>query len=112
MVLQPIAGSIWAPAGTGYRCPMTDAYVYDPANCTSANLGGTPEYDDWFPGGQDLSNIPYADGGTCPAYKCGYGKGIDADAVNAEKQAAHTWWGNCISANTAEYCRTNDPWQQ
>lgn len=70
---QPSTGSIWAPVGTGYQCPGTDAFVYDPANCTSANLGGNPIYDSMFPGGQDLSNVPYANGGTCPAYKCGYG---------------------------------------
>lgn len=70
---QPAANSIWAPVGTGYQCPGTDAFVYDPANCTSANLGGDPSYDSRFPGGQDLSNIPVADGGTCPAAICGYG---------------------------------------
>lgn len=70
---QPATNSIWAPVGTGYQCPGTDAFVYDPANCTAANLGGDPSYDIRFPGGQDLSDIPYADGGTCPAYKCGYG---------------------------------------
>lgn len=70
---QPTANSIWAPVGTGYQCPGTDAFVYDPANCTAANLGGDPSYDSRFPGGQDLSNTSVADGGTCPAYKCGYG---------------------------------------
>lgn len=31
--------------------------------------------------------------------------------VEAEKQAGHDWWGECIAVNTAEYCRANDPWQ-
>lgn len=31
--------------------------------------------------------------------------------VEAEKQVAHDWWGECITANTAEFCRANDPWQ-
>lgn len=31
--------------------------------------------------------------------------------VEAEKRAGHDWWAECIAANTAEYCRANDPWQ-
>ena len=31
--------SIWAPAGQGYQCPRTDAFVWDSANCTPENLG-------------------------------------------------------------------------
>ena len=57
--------SIWAPAGEGYQCPRTDAFVWDPANCTPENLGAEP-----IP---DPATIPIPDGGTCPAYLCGYG---------------------------------------
>lgn len=32
--------------------------------------------------------------------------------VEAEKQAGHDWWGDCISVNDAAFCRENDPWQQ
>ena len=87
----PSAISIWAPAGTGYQCPGTDAFVYDPANCTSANLGGDPNYENKYPGGQGLSNIPYADGGTCPAYKCGYGTDSygNPNPSSGELQAIH-----------------------
>jgi len=56
-----------------YQCPATDAFVFDPADCTSANLGGDPSYDEMYPGGYPASQVPYADGGTCPAYLCGYG---------------------------------------
>lgn len=35
-----------------------------------------------------------------------------APEVEAEKQAAHDWWSECIAVNTAESCRANDPWQQ
>lgn len=31
--------------------------------------------------------------------------------AEAEKQAGHAWWAECVAANTAEYCRANDPWQ-
>lgn len=31
--------------------------------------------------------------------------------VQAEANAGQAWWGECIAANTAEYCRANDPWQ-
>ncbi|HJC29344.1 MAG TPA: hypothetical protein H9759_08100 [Candidatus Dietzia intestinipullorum] len=31
--------------------------------------------------------------------------------VQAEANAGQSWWGECMAANTAEYCRANDPWQ-
>jgi len=47
-------------AGRGeYRCPRTDHYVHDPAECGTSS--------------PDPATIPYADGGTCPAALCGYG---------------------------------------
>lgn len=45
-----------------YRCPGTDSYVSDSSKCHPIP---TPS--------PDPATIPYADGGTCPAYKCGYG---------------------------------------
>lgn len=65
--------SIFNPPGVGYQCPATDAFVDDLALCTSANLGGDPIYDTWFPGGLPASEVPFADGGTCAAAVCGYG---------------------------------------
>lgn len=38
-VSAPEPESIWAPTGQGYQCPMTDAFVWDPDNCTPENLG-------------------------------------------------------------------------
>lgn len=38
-VPAPTEESIWAPTGQGYQCPGTDAFVWDPANCTPENLG-------------------------------------------------------------------------
>lgn len=113
--------SIWTEPGVGYQCASTDAWTNDPANCTAANLGGDPSYDTyWGPeaaiptgeAAQDLSNIPYANGGTCPAYKCGYGTDAEGNDLNQEKADSHAWWSECVAANTAEYCRANDPWQQ
>ena len=69
--------SMFVPPSQGYQCPGTDAYVRNPSDCTSANLGGEKSYDSTYPGGmnpqKDPSQIPFANGGTCPAYKCGYG---------------------------------------
>lgn len=56
--------SIWAPPGQGYQCPRTDAFVWDPANCTPDNLGAGPA--------PDLSNIPVWQGGECSYAECGY----------------------------------------
>ncbi|MFB9260255.1 hypothetical protein [Dietzia aerolata] len=36
---------------------------------------------------------------------------VRAPEVEAEKQAGHDWWAECIAVNTPEYCRANDPWQ-
>ena len=35
----PEPEGIWAPTGQGYQCPRTDAFVWNPANCTPENLG-------------------------------------------------------------------------
>lgn len=48
-----------ATEGCGYRCPQTDHYVSDPAQCETS----------W----QDPATIPFADGGTCAAVVCRYG---------------------------------------
>lgn len=60
--------------------------------------------------GPDPATIPYADGGTCPAYKCGYGHDENGNPrpSNSEIQG---WWGECIAENSTEYCRANDPYQ-
>lgn len=34
-----------------------------------------------------------------------------APEVQAEADAGQGWWAECIAANTAEFCRANDPWQ-
>lgn len=60
-------GSMWGPVGEGYRCPRTDASVWDPADCTPENLGAVAAPD------PDPSTVPITDGGTCPAAVCGYG---------------------------------------
>lgn len=47
-----------ATEGRDYRCPQTDHYVSDPAQCETS----------W----QDSATIPFADGGTCAAAVCDY----------------------------------------
>ena len=60
--------------------------------------------------GPNPATIPYAEGGTCPAYLCGYGHDENGNPrpSNTEIQG---WWGECIAENAAEYCRANDPYQ-
>lgn len=36
----------------------------------------------------------------------------DYASTQQERNDGHSWWGECIAENTAEYCRANDPWQQ
>ena len=60
--------------------------------------------------GPDPATIPYADGGTCPAYKCGYGHDASGNP-NPSNSEIQSWWSDCTAVNTAEYCRANDPYQ-
>lgn len=60
--------------------------------------------------GTDLSQIPFANGGTCPAYKCGYG--TDENGVpNPSSGEIQSWWIDCIATNPEIYCRENDPYR-
>ncbi|MFW9238817.1 hypothetical protein [Corynebacterium striatum] len=60
--------------------------------------------------GSDPATIPYADGGTCPAYKCGYGHDASGNP-NPSNSEIQSWWSDCTATNTTEYCRANDPYQ-
>ncbi|WP_229676673.1 hypothetical protein [Corynebacterium marinum] len=121
---------IWSETGVGYRCGATDAWVYDPANCTAANLGGDPSYDQlWGPAAAvsaeefynslnspapteqyvDPATVPIADGGACPAYLCGYGHDENGNP-NPSSGEIQGWWMDCIAVNTEDYCRANDPY--
>lgn len=81
-----------------YRCPGTDSYVNEPSQCGQSNLG------------PDLSKIPIANGGTCAAAICGYGTDENGNP-NPSSGEIQSWWMNCISANSEEYCRENDPYK-
>lgn len=116
---EPV-GAIWSEPGVGYQCAGTDAWVHDPANCTAANLGGETSYDTmWGPEAaipaeeamRDPSTVPYSEGGTCPAYLCGYGTDAEGNDLNAVREESHRWWAECVAANSTEYCRANDPYQ-
>lgn len=110
--------SIWNEPGVGYNCAATDAWVDDPSHCTAANLGGDSAYDlYWGPGAalpaeemRDLSTVPGGEGGTCPAAVCGYGTDEAGNDRNQIRQEPHPWWAECITTNTAEYCRAHDPY--
>lgn len=69
--------SIWAPPGQGIQCPGTDAFVWDYADCNPSNGVIDPDefYGMYGPQNQqpEHDGVPIADGGTCPAYLCGYG---------------------------------------
>ena len=53
----------------------TDPTLYQPGTTwfTDGTSGWTQTCADQMPAPQDLSNVPYADGGTCAAAICGYG---------------------------------------
>lgn len=71
-----------------YQCPRTDHFVHDPADCERP-----VEWD-------GDSGMNHGDALIRPP------------EVEAEKDAAHTWWADCLSVNDASYCSENDPWQQ
>ena len=84
---------------------LSDMSVVEWPDCAlppqeAANLGPGP----------DPATIPYADGGTCPAYKCGYGHDENGNP-NPSNSEIQSWWSDCTAGNTAEYCRENDPYQ-
>lgn len=84
---------------------LSDMSVVEWPDCAlppqeAANLGPGP----------DPATIPYADGGTCPAYKCGYGHDENGNP-NPSNSEIQSWWSDCTAGNTAEYCRANDPYQ-
>lgn len=60
--------------------------------------------------GIDPSNVPYADGGTCPAYKCGYGHDENGNP-NPSSGEIQSWWVDCTATNSDDHCRENDPYQ-
>ena len=60
--------------------------------------------------GIDPSNVPYADGGTCPAAVCGYGHDENGNP-NPSSGEIQSWWTDCIATNSDDYCRANDPYQ-
>lgn len=73
--------SIWAPAGQGHQCPRTDAFVWDPADCTPENLGAGTNYAQeegnateqfWRDNPHLLEEPQRADGCVGPAAVCGY----------------------------------------
>lgn len=116
---ESVSEPVFSSPGVGYKCGGTDAWVYDPANCTAANLGGEAVYDIlWGPDAaqtadevyQDLSQIPMADGGTCPAALCGYGHDAYGNP-NPSSGEIQKWWMDCIALNTDAYCRENDPYR-
>ena len=90
-VAAPERDSIWAPPGEGYNCPSTDAFVWDPADCNPSNGIMSPEDMWWLNGEPDPATIPMADGGTCPAYQCGYGhdENGNPNPTSGELQAPH-----------------------
>lgn len=98
---EPTFVSCWE---NGYA-QLSDMSVVEWPDCAlppqeAANLGPGP----------DPATIPYADGGTCPAYKCGYGHDENGNP-NPSNSEIQSWWSDCTAGNTAEYCRANDPYQ-
>ncbi|MBF0580853.1 hypothetical protein [Corynebacterium sp. ED61] len=57
-VETPQPDPVFNSPGDGYQCPGTDAFVDNPADCTSQNLGGDPAYDEMYPGGYPQQPSP------------------------------------------------------
>ena len=101
MAAEPTFVTCWE---NGYA-QLSDMSVVKWPDCAlppqeAAKLGPSP----------DPATIPYADGGTCPAYKCGYGHDASGNP-NPSNSEIQSWWSDCTAVNTAEYCRANDPYQ-
>ena len=126
---EPAAAPVTeAPAAEQYTAPAAPPYVVE---CLEGTPGpalwsdGTTAYsqDCWEQrGGAEVAEaeanaglpnpatIPYADGGTCPAYKCGYGHDENG-APNPSNSEIQSWWSDCTATNSTEYCRATDPYQ-
>lgn len=87
--------SIWAPAGQGQRCPGTDAWVWDFSDCNPSNGVIDPQEFNRIVEQQNQQpshdGVAIADGGTCPAYLCGYGHDEQGNRnpTSGELQAQH-----------------------
>lgn len=97
----PAQRGIWAPPGQGTRCPGTDAYVWDYADCNPSNgvidpeefyrlIEPTPTYDE-----------PYrSDGCIGPAAVCGY----------YDENGEPIWWDQENQVSSPRYYDENgDP---
>lgn len=95
--------------GTPGPSRMSDGTTQPTDFC--ANQEGAEEYREAEAnaGLPDPATIPYADGGTCPAAICGYGHDENGNP-NPSSGEIQSWWMNCISTNSEEYCRANDPY--
>lgn len=95
--------------GTPGPSRMSDGTTQPTDFC--ANQEGAEEYREAEAnaGLTDAATIPYADGGTCPAAICGYGHDENGNP-NPSSGEIQSWWMNCISTNSEEYCRANDPY--
>ena len=69
-----------------YRCPQTDYYVPDPWYCDNQQVP-------W--------SVPPPSQVETPAYLL---------PDSPEEIAGKQWWSDCIAQNTAEYCRSVDPY--
>lgn len=116
---EGVIGFTEAP-GHGSPTPMNKAI----ASCGDVNLHetGTTFFTDGTSGwtqtcaSQMMQTAPGPVPDSEPSGQDGWGRDpsgaiIRPPEVEAEKQAGQAWWAECMAANTAEYCRANDPWQ-
>lgn len=72
-VSVPESQNIWAPQGQGTRCPGTDAYVWDYADCNPSNGVIDPEEFYRLTAPTPVQDESYrSDGCVGPAATCGY----------------------------------------
>lgn len=94
-------GTTWYDDGTsGYEQSCFDQTIGDARAIADANP---------YLNGQDPATVPIPDGGTCPAYLCGYGHDENGNP-NPSSGEIQGWWMDCIATNDESYCRENDPY--
>lgn len=97
---------IWAPPGQGTRCPGTDAYVWDFADCNPSN--GVIDPEEFYrlmeeSEDPDPSTIPVWQGGTCSYAECGYPPGEPAPGTMQAEVAEGCRSGQLVGTGCEQY---------
>lgn len=110
-----LVGSYGQPQFQGTQCldkqiascaPANGSYEFGTTFFTDGTSGWTQVCGD-----QMVAEYVPTTQSTQPTYSAPAVAPTKAPEVEAEKEAGHLWWADCMAANTADFCRANDPWQ-